>query len=56
MLLDVSHELPALKRATGLSHWLVKSNGELFATWEEAEAKQASLFGNHVISQRMASA
>ncbi|BDA47721.1 probable RNA cytosine-C(5)-methyltransferase NSUN2 [Coccomyxa sp. Obi] len=41
VLLDVSQELPALKRATGLSKWLVKSNGELFSTWEEAEAKQA---------------
>jgi hypothetical protein len=42
VLLDVSQELPELKRVPGLSKWLVKSNGELFPSWEEAEARQAS--------------
>ncbi|KAK9905535.1 hypothetical protein WJX75_001721 [Coccomyxa subellipsoidea] len=41
VLLDVSQELPELKRVPGLSKWLVKSNGELFPSWEEAEARQA---------------
>lgn len=41
VLLDVSQELPQLQRVPGLSKWLVKSNGEMFGSWQDAEAKQA---------------
>ena len=43
VLLDVSQELPELKRVPGLSKWLVKSNGAMYSSWEDAEAKQAIL-------------
>lgn len=43
VLLDVSQELPALKRVHGISKWQVKAGKDLFSTWEEAEGKQVRL-------------
>ena len=38
-LLDVSAQLPHLKRVPGLQNWLVKGSGEGFlSSWGEAES------------------
>ena len=49
VLLDVSQELPELQRVPGLSKWLVKSNGEMFGSWQDAEAKQAGPLLHHTL-------
>eukprot|EP00798_Chlamydomonas_sp_ICE-L_P013849 gene13849-19772_t len=35
-LMDVSHELPELKRLPGISHWKVKDYARWYESWEEA--------------------
>ena len=36
VLMDVSTELPDLKRTKGLTNWLVKGQSKFYSKWEEA--------------------
>ena len=36
VLMDMSAELPDLKRTKGLNKWLVKGQNRFYSTWEEA--------------------
>ena len=36
VLMDMSAELPHLRRTKGLNKWLVKGQNKFYSTWEEA--------------------
>ena len=36
VLMDMSTELPELKRTKGLNSWLVKGQNKFYSNWEEA--------------------
>ena len=36
VLMDMSAELPDLKRTKGLNNWLVRGQNKFYSTWEEA--------------------
>jgi 16S rRNA C967 or C1407 C5-methylase (RsmB/RsmF family) len=39
-LVDVSSQLPHLKRMPGLSAWKVKDKNRFYSSWEEAEVRR----------------
>lgn len=41
-LLDVSEQLPALKRCPGKRRWLVRDKHQWYSTWQEAEKVSSS--------------
>ena len=36
VLMDMSAELPNLKRTKGLNNWMVKGQSKLYSTWDDA--------------------
>lgn len=49
-LLDVSDQLPKLKRMPGLTQWKVKDRHQFYDTWEEAEKVSCSSKQQHKYS------
>ena len=50
VLMDVSTELPDLRRTKGLTNWLVKGQSKFYSKWEEAieEAVRPSAHSPHL--------
>ena len=52
VLMDMSAELPDLKRTKGLNNWLVRGQNKFYSTWEEAtdEAVRSWPLSHHLKS------